>query len=440
MVWQPNVRIPDQASKASPALAEFGGLLHMVHLGDSSNDIWHSTFDGSSWSPNVKIPDQQSKASPALAEFGGLLHMVHLGDSSNDIWHSTFDGSSWSPNVKIPHQQSKASPALAEFGGLLHMVHLGDSSNDIWHSTFDGSSWSPNVKIPDQASKASPALAKHEHRGSLLFMEHLGDSSNDIWQSTFNGSSWYPNYKVPDQASKASPALAEFGGLLHMVHLGDSSNDIWHSTADGWSWHPAEGWSPSQPSPNVKIPDQQSKASPALAEFGGLLHMVHLGDSSNDIWHSTLALDGPEALIVELTNEKRQSVDGCAPVQLDARLLSTARAHSQDLASHPGLYDAPPPSGRPPHSGHYGSDGSLGWDESGIGGRITTAMGSAGLEGENVAYGFPTAEMAFDSWFNETPPNDGHRRNILNCHFKLIGVGIAQAPDGTRYYTQDFFG
>jgi hypothetical protein len=40
------------------------------------------------WTPNVRIPDQTSKASPALAAFQGRLHMVHLGDSSNDIWHS----------------------------------------------------------------------------------------------------------------------------------------------------------------------------------------------------------------------------------------------------------------------------------------------------------------------------------------------------------------
>ena len=66
--------------------------------------------------------------------------MVHLGESSNDIWHSTFDGNSWSPNVRIPNQQSWASPALALYGGLLHMVHLGDSSKDIWHSTSDGGS------------------------------------------------------------------------------------------------------------------------------------------------------------------------------------------------------------------------------------------------------------------------------------------------------------
>ena len=37
------------------------------------------------WSPEVLVPDQLSKAQPALATFAGPLHMVHLGDSWNAI-------------------------------------------------------------------------------------------------------------------------------------------------------------------------------------------------------------------------------------------------------------------------------------------------------------------------------------------------------------------
>jgi len=123
MAWTSNVRIPDQQSKASPALAYYGGL-HMVHLGDSSNDIWHSYYDGQTWRRpdtgepgNSPIPGQASKAAPAIFTNNGLLHMVHLGDSSNDIWHSTFDKTKtkWSSDVRIPGQQSKASPALTEY-------------------------------------------------------------------------------------------------------------------------------------------------------------------------------------------------------------------------------------------------------------------------------------------------------------------------------------
>ena len=187
-----NSRIPGQQSKASPALAYYGGL-HMVHLGDGSNDIWHSYFDGQTWRRpdtgepgNSPILGQQSKAAPAIFTNNGLLHMVHLGDSSNDIWHSTFDKTGWSPNVRIPGQQSKASPALTEYSGLLHMVHLGDSSNDIRHSTFNGNNWSTDPPIPGHQSKVSPALALYNTR---LHMVHLGDSSNDIWHSTSDGRS-----------------------------------------------------------------------------------------------------------------------------------------------------------------------------------------------------------------------------------------------------------
>lgn len=82
------------------------------------------------------IDGQKTKTAPALAFYRGKVHMVHLGDSSNTIWHSVHDGFRWSDNVPIPNQKSKATPALAWSHGSLHMVHLDDSSNDLWHSMF----------------------------------------------------------------------------------------------------------------------------------------------------------------------------------------------------------------------------------------------------------------------------------------------------------------
>ena len=48
--------------------------------------------------------------------------------------------------------------------------------------------------------------------------------------------SWTDNEEIPDQASKAPPALAAFQGRLHMVHLGDSSNDLFcrHGMSHFW--------------------------------------------------------------------------------------------------------------------------------------------------------------------------------------------------------------
>jgi hypothetical protein len=271
----PEFKVPNQLSKASPAVGVLGGRLHMVHLGDSSNNIWHSsTSSGDVWTPNVTIPNQKSKAAPALATLGAKLHMVHLGDSSNEIWHSIFDGSSWTANVQIAGQKSKAPPALSPFGNTICMLHLGDSSNDIWHSTFNGQTWSTNVKI-NQQTKATPAIAFYH---GLVHMVRLDESSNELWYSTFNGTSWTPAVKIPGQLSKASPALVVFQDKLQMVHLGNTSNNTWYSILQGSTW-----------STNVSLPLKLSKATPALADFAGHLQMLHIGDSSNQIWQGWIA-------------------------------------------------------------------------------------------------------------------------------------------------------
>src|SRR6185295_12383786 len=66
-----------------------------------------------------------------LASHDGVLHMIHLGDTSNTIYHSTWDGSNWDQH-EIRNQKAKAACALASHQGLLHMVHLGDTSNTIY--------------------------------------------------------------------------------------------------------------------------------------------------------------------------------------------------------------------------------------------------------------------------------------------------------------------
>ncbi len=140
MPWSEAVKIPGQTSRAAPALAVFpvdgAPALHLVHLGEASNDLWHSwTLDGTAWSADVKIPGHASRATPALAVLGSELHLVHLGETSTDLWHGrSEDGRTWTRNARLPDQRSRTTPALAAFGGALHLVHLGEASTALWHS------------------------------------------------------------------------------------------------------------------------------------------------------------------------------------------------------------------------------------------------------------------------------------------------------------------
>lgn len=278
MAWAQSRRIQNQSSRLGPAQAVAGDHWHMVHTGQSSNDIWHTKFDGQSWSPNVRVPDQKSHTQPAIAGLGGSLYMVHLGDTSDDIWFSVWARERWSPNTRIPNQSSSMTPALAVYRGQLHMVYVGNGSTTLYHSIYDVDSynriWSSPVAIPGQWSKATPALATFAGR---LHMVHLGKESNKLWHSTFDGERWTDNVEIPRQSSKLPPALAAFGGQLHMVHVGESSNDLWYASSDGRVWKD-----------DVRIVGQSTRGIPALAARGASLVLSYIGPSSTDLWYTEL--------------------------------------------------------------------------------------------------------------------------------------------------------
>jgi uncharacterized protein YkwD len=56
--------------------------------------------------------------------------------------------------------------------------------------------------------------------------------------------------------------------------------------------------------------------------------------------------------------------------------------------------------------------------------------------GENVAYGYGTGRSVVnDGWMN----SEGHRANILNPSFRLMGIGARKGHDG-RWYVAQVFG
>ncbi|MEU5099920.1 CAP domain-containing protein [Streptomyces sp. NPDC020996] len=117
------------------------------------------------------------------------------------------------------------------------------------------------------------------------------------------------------------------------------------------------------------------------------------------------------ARVVALVNSECAKV-GCSPVTLNAKLSQAAQAHSADMASHNTM-------------SHTGSDGSD------PGQRIARAGYVWSTYGENVAYGYSTPEQVMAGRMASA----GHKRNILDCGFKEIGVGVAQPGN---YWTQDF--
>ena len=122
-----------------------------------------------------------------------------------------------------------------------------------------------------------------------------------------------------------------------------------------------------------------------------------------------------EKKVVRLTNARR--IDrGCRPVRVVSTLNLAAQRHTNRMARAHRLEHQLP-------------------GEPGLGRRVTRA-GYRGwtMIAENIAAGHPTARSVVRGWMQ----SPGHRRNILNCRYRHIGVGFARAANGTPYYTQVF--
>jgi hypothetical protein len=134
-----------------------------------------------------------------------------------------------------------------------------------------------------------------------------------------------------------------------------------------------------------------------------------------------LSIAAARRYMVELINRDRAS-EGLPPVALDDGAATRAgQQHAQDMAKHGYL-------------GHWGTDGSVPEQ------RFTEA-GGTDLDVENAscftdektrtldrepAIDSRNVELAEDMFFHETPPHDGHRRNILKPWHKRVGIGLAQ--------------
>lgn len=120
-----------------------------------------------------------------------------------------------------------------------------------------------------------------------------------------------------------------------------------------------------------------------------------------------------QADIVKWTNHQRAKA-GCHRVAVDTRLVRAARNHSAWMA-RTGTFS------------HVGAGGST------FVSRIRAADFGRPLS-ENIAYGYRTGADVINAWMR----SPGHKRNLLNCRAKSVGVGAVYSRSGRPYYTQVF--
>ncbi|WP_431951472.1 CAP domain-containing protein [Actinacidiphila sp. bgisy167] len=172
-----------------------------------------------------------------------------------------------------------------------------------------------------------------------------------------------------------------------------SSGGTWTKRGPWWGGKPswASAAAPAAPAP---APSSAPSAAPASQAAS-----------------SGAALKGAPATVLSLVNKERAKA-GCTALKANPKLTEAAQDHSKDMASQHAM-------------SHTGSDGSSPAD------RISSEGYDWSRYGENVAYGYSSASSVMRAWM----ASPDHKRNILDCSFKEIGIALAQPGN---YWTQDF--
>ncbi len=133
-----------------------------------------------------------------------------------------------------------------------------------------------------------------------------------------------------------------------------------------------------------------------------------------------------EQVAINLINQSRSN-HGLPLVLMDGALQKMARDYAVEMAAR-NFFSHTNPDGRT-LGDRFGSSVAPGW--------------SIGLEnlGWGAGYGSPSDSVRsnHEMMMAEIPPDDGHRRNILNVRVRKVGIGVVQrASDGKVYYTSEF--
>ena len=125
-------------------------------------------------------------------------------------------------------------------------------------------------------------------------------------------------------------------------------------------------------------------------------------------------LDALRQRVVTLTNNRRRR-HGCNNLTQNNALNEAAQTHTRKMANRNTLsHDLP--------------------GEPSLGTRVRRAGYAWTMVAENIAAGYATPAAVLQGWMSSS----AHRRNILNCRYRHIGVGYVVSDRGTPYWTQVF--
>jgi uncharacterized protein YkwD len=133
--------------------------------------------------------------------------------------------------------------------------------------------------------------------------------------------------------------------------------------------------------------------------------------------------DWADAVLDELNSER--AAHGLSALKLNSKLVDSAHTHNLAMAKADTL--------------SHKLNG-----EAELGSRVSAAGYDWSMVGENIAYNSSRTESGVlavqKAMYNEKPPNDGHRQNILNKRFVDVGIDVINDSEHGKVWLVTDFG
>ena len=270
--WTKQATQPDAGTNLGPALANVGGTLYAVWRGSGvSQDIWYSSYNGTTWSAQATVTGSWGTATsvfaPAVASYNGHLYVAWT-DSANQIDVTSLSGGSWASPSTVSGAWGTAltnkQPALAPLSGDLYAAWKGNASGNshIWFSHYDDSSWSKQTRL-SITSPDAPAIAGDTYDGSLVY----------VWTTTTNNVDYLfccggSPTTLPQAITNQSPSIAAMGDFLYVAWRGHgkSTKIYYEGCFPNFCWTAQE-----------TQPQAGTSYTPAMAAVGQTLYMGWTG-------------------------------------------------------------------------------------------------------------------------------------------------------------------
>ncbi len=275
-----------------PAFVYYHGSLYAIWTDATSGDeVFYSSFDGTSWAPAAQIAWKGgaalSSAAPSAVVDGSTLYVAWKGDQTGvaSVWYSSFNGTNWAPQVRLSwksgqYAETLDAPAIGMLGvGTGDPVVGWTGGNDEIELPYASgiNKWTAPVQATGADGPVrtpySPALTYAADPASMV-----------VGWTNANGTVGYlpladvaAQGSVPSALSSAAPAFASDGNAIYVAWRGQTSSIIGYSGS--WPGYTKWGaWAPQEFEPQAL-----TGAGPSLAVTGFTVTLGWKGQSSESL-------------------------------------------------------------------------------------------------------------------------------------------------------------